>query len=279
MKGPITRKEFLATTTKSVAAASIGALGVSLIAANGDQVQRPITVSALQSVAWPWPYSKLDQDDVRKRAHKAYYDGGCGYGAFNAIITALVDAVGEPFTLMPPQVMYFAGGGGAGWGTLCGAINGSAVAISLVVDRANASAIIGELFGWYTQAQFPSDISNDYAAHHLFLINRYDKALKQTVSGSPLCHTSVSSWCTESGFKATAGERAERCARLTGDVAAKAVEMLNQFVDGRFRATFVPPRSVQDCLGCHDAAAIGNVNPTVKMDCQQCHKDNWDHLY
>lgn len=176
-------------------------------------------------------------------------------------------------------MMYYGGGGDAGWGTLCGALNGSAALINLVTDRTTANAIVGELFGWYTTVGFPSDTSNDYSVRHLFLVNRNDKPLIQTVSNTPLCHGSVSTWCTGSGFRSTSPERAERCARLTGDVAAKTVEMLNENADGVFRARFVPERSVSDCLGCHNSTSIANVNPTVKMDCQRCHKDNWDHLY
>ena len=175
-------------------------------------------------------------------------------------------------------MMYFGGGGGAGWGTLCGALNGAGAAISLVVDRASASGIISELFGWYTTALFPSDVSNDYAVQHAFLVNRNDKALKQTSSTTPLCHGSVSKWCTESGYKASSAERAERCARLTGDTMAKAVEMLNQFAEGRFTATFVPVKAVSECMTCHDAT-YGHVISTVKMDCRQCHNDTWDHLF
>ena len=89
----------------------------------------------------------------------------------------------------------------------------------------------------------------------------------------------VSAWCSDAFFKSNSPERAERCARLTGDVIAQTVEMLNQFTDGRFRATFVPPQAVTGCMGCHDAPAYGHVISTVKMDCRQCHNDTWDHLF
>lgn len=280
MSERLSRKEFLDTTARTAIGVSIGALGGSLLAAGVDQVrQQPITAqAAAQGYPWPWPYKKLDPEDIRKRGHKFYYDGGCGYGAFNALVSALAEAVGEPFTLMPPQMLYFGGGGGAGWGTLCGALNGAGAAISLVVDRSNASSLISELFGWYTTALFPSDTSNNYAVQKAFLVNRNDKALKQTISSTPLCHGSVSKWCTESFYKSSSPERAERCARLTGDTAARAVELLNQFADGQFRASFAPVRAVSECMTCHDAT-YGHVISTMKMDCRQCHNDTWDHLW
>lgn len=278
MKGQITRKEFLIGTTSVVAAASLGAVGVSAIEAGTGQSLLAGGIANAAPTPWPWKYKTLDREDVRKRAHKAYHDGGCCYGAFHGLNSALADAVGEPFSLVPSQMFYYGGGGGAGWGTLCGALNGAAALISLVVDRANASALISELFGWYTEVEFPSDISNDYAQQHLFLVSKYDKPLMKTVSGSTLCHASVSRWCTASGIKAGALERSERCARLTADTAAKAVDLMNAFFAGQFKAAFVPPKSVTGCMGCH-GSAIANVQSGVKMECTQCHQDNWEHLY
>lgn len=281
MKDQITRKEFLDTTARSAVAASLGLFGGSLVAtAAAQERQVPITANvATPAYPWPWPYTRLDPEDLRKRGHKGYYDGACAYGAFHAIVGSLAEKIGEPFTLVPTQMLYFGSGGGAGWGTLCGALNGAAAAISLVLNRANAASVVSELFGWYTAVKLPTDISNDYAVRRVFLVNRNDKELTQTISSTPLCHGSVSKWCTETRLKVTSPERSERCARLTGDTTARAVELLNDFFDGQFRAAFVPPKSVTECMTCHDATALGHVHSTNKMDCKQCHDDNWDHLW
>ena len=45
---------------------------------------------------WPWPHATLDVEEVRKRGHFYYYEGGCMYGAASALVTSLVDAVGYP---------------------------------------------------------------------------------------------------------------------------------------------------------------------------------------
>lgn len=276
----ISRKEFISGTTKTIVAVSACAAGASAMGVATGQLGQAGTVNKAADAAptWPFPYKALDPEDIRKRAHKFYYDGGCGYGAFNAMVGALQEAVGAPYTGIPTQMLYFGSGGGAGWGTLCGALNGAAAAISVILDRTSASAMIGELFGWYTTASLPSDISNDYAVRQAFLVNRNTNALKQTQPGTPLCHGSVSSWCTLSGYKATDPERAERCARLTGDVAAKAVEMLNAASQGAFKPAFVPAKVVAECQTCHSTGTINNVQSGVKMSCPTCHR-KWDHLY
>lgn len=104
MKEGLTRKQFLDTAARSAVAASVGAFGATLASAATQQPRQvPITVpAAARAYSWPWPYVKLDPEDVRKRAHRDFYAGGCCYGAFNAIVSALAEKVGEPFTLLPP---------------------------------------------------------------------------------------------------------------------------------------------------------------------------------
>lgn len=278
MSEQISRKQFLSATTKSVVAVSACAATVSAIAAHAQTGPAGV-VSNAAAPPWPWPYTALDPEDIRKQAHKFYYDGGCCYGAFHAIVTALSEKVGAPYTNVPTQMMYYGGGGAAGWGTLCGALNGAAAAISIVVDRANANVMIGELFGWSTKAQFPSDVSNNLAVQKAFLVNRIDRALKQTVPNSVLCHASVSTWCSQAGANSGSADRAERCARLTGDIAAKTVEMLNDFAAKNFKASYAASQNVTFCQGCHGPTGhIGNVQSGVKMECTMCHRP-FDHLY
>jgi hypothetical protein len=275
MKRQITRKEFLASTI----AASAGVFAGSVVTASAQQGRAGmVDQAAAAPPPWPWPYVALDVEEGRKRGHQYYYDGGCAYGAFHALVMLLREAVGEPYTSVPTQMMYYGGGGAAGWGTLCGSVNGAAAAISLVVDRATATSIVNELFGWYTTAPFPTDVSNDYAIRRAFYVNRHDKALLQTVAGSVLCHASVTTWCTAAGVKSSAPERAERCARVTGDCVARTIQLLNAYFAAQFKPSFVAPASVAACMGCH-GTAIGNVLSSTKQDCGQCHKPHWDHRY
>jgi len=226
----------------------------------------------------PWKYVALDVETTRKLGHKGYYEGECCLGALSAILPQLVEKVGYPFDQFPAAVIRFGAGGMAGWSTTCGALVGSSVAISLVVDPKDVNTLVNELFGWYTQTAFPSDLSNQYGSTKQFLVAadklKSDKVLAQSVSKSPLCHVSVTEWCKASQMASGSPERAERCARLTGDVAAHAVELLNAYFAGAFTASYKPSAEAQACTTCHTIGtnyAAGNFT-RGKGECLSCHQ-------
>lgn len=70
----------------------------------------------------------------------------CCAGVFCAITSALATAIGEPWTSLPMVIMLFGRGGGVGWGSLCGCLNGGAALISLVATKANSVPLITELW-------------------------------------------------------------------------------------------------------------------------------------
>ncbi len=259
----ITRKKFFEDTLKYTAGAVVGVAGFGAFRACTDP-------SELQTGSWPWSYSKLDPETARKLGHDNFYKMGCCYGTFAGIILQLRDKIGEPFASLPLEMMSYGGGGVKGWGTLCGTLNAAAAAISLVRDGQASTPIINELMGWYTEALLPEEKSNQYAESGEFAVDKGIKTLAQNQSGSPLCHISVTKWCRESGFDIGSPEQKERCARVAGDVAAKAVRLLNAQEDGQFKAAYVMPASTAECLDCHgpekEVACVEH-----KMLCVQCH--------
>lgn len=261
----LTRRGFL-TGVGGVAAGvaagiAVGGIGVSS------------ALAAPEAGVWPMPYAKLDPDEVRKLGHLGYYEGECCQGAFSAILGSLQKKVGAPFTGVPIRMMGYGTGGVAGWCTLCGAVNGSCAALTLVTE--NYMAITNELLLWYTQNLFPSEKANSLAVNHQYLVDKYksDKALPQSAPGSPLCHVNVSRWCKEHGYASGSSERSERCARITGDVAAYAVELLNADLDGKFVPTHKFSDEVEGCRTCHKKGKdfeAGNWT-RGKMECGDCH--------
>ncbi len=255
----VTRREFLAGAGGFAAGAAVGAM------LGGSALSLVPAVRAAEAVPnGPWPYVKLDPEVVRKKGYDLYWQGGCMYGAGAAIIEALREKVGSPYSLFPVDMLRYGAGGTAGWGTLCGALNGSCAAINLVTPNADVAKLCGELLGWYGEQPFPSKAHDAYAKF---------KDQKQSMAHSPLCHASVSDWCAASGFKEGSTERKDRCAKLTGDVAAKAVELLNAYADGKFTALFQPTDQTTACMGCHIGPKSTLENSLTKMDCTPCHGD------
>lgn len=224
---------------------------------------------------WPAPYSKLDVETVRKRGHAAFYSGDCCYGAFHSIVESLAEAVGEPFTSFPTDMMRYGKGGMYGYGTLCGALNGASAAIQLVTDEETAAKVITELLNWYAKEPLPTDTANQYAVDHEYLVDelKAEGALHQNVAGNVLCHISVSKWSQEAGFASGSEERKERCARLSGDVAAKAVELLNAVHDESFEPALLSLGEEAGCMACHKPGLnfSGGNFTQGKMDCTTCH--------
>ncbi len=280
MKRNLSRKEFFKTTAKYTAGAAAGITGLNLIS--------PTKMNAYGTTDWPLPYTKLDVEQCRKDAHDLFWlGGGCGFAGFAGIVNPLqaLAQSSDPIMGVPTEMFKYMAGGVAGWGTLCGALNGASAAICLVTGSTtepNYSALINELLGWYTQTALPTDTSNIYGSTSSYLENRLTDVLPQNQSGgSSLCHISVSSWCEaakndttytgETGVGSTA--RKERCARLTGDVVAYAVQILNDAHDGVFKTQYVAPISIATCNTCHGSSGI-EANVSSKMECSMCHGDD-----
>ena len=222
----------------------------------------------------PLPYKSLDPEAAALLAHKGYYDGECSYAAYYAIMTLLRETVGGPYNQIPTRTMRFGGAGVAGWGTLCGALNGSCAAISTVVPNADISKVTNELLFWYSNAVLPTDESNKLGAEGKFTKTTIDYPkvkLYQSTSHSPLCHASLSQWCVGANIEKTDPKRLERCARVSADTARKAVQLLNAYFDGSFKPVATIDESSAACLSCHEP-----YTGQVKMTCSSCHEPHPD---
>lgn len=154
-----------------------------------------------KAAGFPWPYHKLDPDAVAERAYKGFLTGHCMYGSFYGIIGELADKYGAPYNSFPFMMMKIGAGGVADWASLCGALNGPALAISLLSSE--PKPLVDELFNWYQIEPLP-----DYKPKQKVRVDITTKS----VSHSPLCHASVSRWCEKANVKAFSLERDERCA-------------------------------------------------------------------
>ncbi len=253
-----TRRDFLRNAGFCGAATGVGlsgGLGLSGSSIAATQAQHP----------FGYPESGLNVEGTRELGHGGFQgitlaDGtshaGCAFGTFNAIIGQLAEKVGEPYTNIPVQMMDWAGAGVVGFGTLCGTLNGAAAAMGLICSGSDARAFVSDLLTWYSETELPTNL---YAP---------TGELPQSRADSNLCHVSLTRWCRASGYASGSPERVERCSRLAGDVAAKAVEMLNSAALG-----LQVPSEKTVCRACHymgPTYAAGQFTHG-EMNCLTCH--------
>jgi hypothetical protein len=175
---------------------------------------------------------------------------------FDPVVRGVAARLGAPYTAFPFAMFAYGSGGVAGWGTLCGALNGAAAAFALLSPQ--PVPLIAALFTWYEREALPDNLP---AGLHFPNV--------PAVAASVLCHASIAHWCKASGKRNNSPERAERCAALSGSVARKAVTLLNAQVGGRPTVPAPDPATV-GCLGCHGAqGTLGNA--AGRMSCAPCH--------
>jgi len=268
------RREFLSKVGRVGAVAGVGALMLPSGGCSDDAVATPDPL-----MQWPLQYAPLTEARVRELAYYTFYNGGCCYGAFEAIVAAMREEVGAPFDLIPTDMMRFGGGGVAGFGSLCGTLNGAAAAINLMFPNSEANPLISELLSWYAATPLPTSETNAYAMNSPTLpegkTQLFAGDLGQSVSGGNLCHMSVTNWSRATGFGSGSAERKERCARLTADIAVKAMQLMTAQFNGTFTAVQTLPRDNVNCSTCHKEGTDPDYGEFTngKMDCGICHVD------
>ncbi|WP_258360905.1 C-GCAxxG-C-C family protein [Moorella sulfitireducens (nom. illeg.)] len=185
---------------------------------NGERVTVPSPQgTGLVVPPLPWPYKKLDPEVVRRRGYELCFEAdNCMYGSGAALLLTLQEEIGFPYTCIPADMFRYGAGGGVGWGSLCGALNGSGAIIALVCK--DYFKVFRELIIWYTGFAFPSDKHEAYC--------KYETRVR-TVAYSPLCSDSLFKWGAETKESIRSEIQKDRCSKVVGDTAAKTVEMLN----------------------------------------------------
>jgi len=198
---------------------------------------------------FPWGYKKIDPARAGRIAYEGWYKNFCCYGAASGILAPLQHDIGDPYTRFPLEATIWGHGGAAGWGSLCGSLNGAGMAISLIAGHAGEQ-IINDVIAWYAKTKLPIYKPANPRAEFT-QINK---------SRSALCHISVGKWMRKEGVVFESPQRWERCARITADVAVKTVELLNDWVDGKYKIT----RRDQ----------VRMYHMPTENNCKQCHGSN-----
>lgn len=263
----ISRRKAIGAAGLAVGAFLSGRFSVSAVEATGSEKK-------VEGDAVVWKPVKLDPQKVAARAYELYPKGSCMYAAFTSICLSMGEATAQVNPALskallnfPCQMMQYGHSGMGGQGTLCGAINGACALFGLFIpERSKVDTLAAELCGYYETAKLP-----------LFKPEKSTfEPMAQSVSHSVLCHISQTSWCKASGQSPFSDFRSERCKRLTADIAAKAVEILNRYVENEktvFKTVNTAQKSCTDCHGKKGPAA----NISAKMNCLPCHDDLEEH--
>jgi len=213
-------------------------------------------------------YAQLNPETTAEIAYEHYSKGSCMYAIVSSVISQLAEKIGEPYASIPLQMFKYGHGGVGGYGSLCGAINGAAALIGLLItDKHVQDNIIADVFQWYEKTPLP-----------VFkpLNAKFDFSLPSVASNSVLCHASNTNWCNKSGYNINSDERKERCRRLTADVAKRLTIALNNFFNDSYITNTENNLETGGCLECHGKEGKLK-NSAVKMNCNPCHTESFGH--
>lgn len=219
----------------------------------------------------------FDKAAIKENSYQLYWVGGCGHGAYKAIMQELAQKVGAPFNLLSLDQAIYMGGGIAGYGSICGAINGGLLAInSIVAEPAVRSAMMIDLMRWYEGNSFPAyvptTINAAEAGKTKLDFSAANIAKLQVVPHNHLCHASRSQWCQMNGVPASSPDLSARCGRLTADVTGKVVDQLTAYLSsGSYTAAAIDSASAQ-CGACHTPTTTSK-SVASGMRCDSCHSD------
>ncbi|WP_456434215.1 hypothetical protein [Thermosulfuriphilus sp.] len=196
-------------------------------------------------------YAKLDLDEVGRIAYENYFKRWCTSTVLAGLVEPLRKKVGGPWKDFPIDAYRWGHGGLAGWGALCGTLPGAGIVIGLVTrDTDTAEAMVNDLAFYYSYTELPS-----YTPKKILKAEIH----QMTIAKTPVCHISVGRWMASEGVGFLTPERAERCARLSANIAMEAARMLNEWVEGKYKPRHRPLfnlvengiTSQNNCTDCH----------------------------
>jgi len=207
-----------------------------------------------------YKYKKLNVNEVGQITYDNYFKRWCCSSVLAGLVEPLKKTVGGTWKNFPIDAYKWAHGGFAGWGTLCGALTGAGIFIGLVVkDTDIAEAMTNDLAFYYAYTELPSFTPKKILKSEI---------KHKTIAGTPICHISVGRWMRAEGVGFLTNARAERCARLSANIAMEAARMLNEWIEnGKYRAKHTPLFNVvsngitsqHNCMDCH-----GNFVPSAR---------------
>ncbi len=240
----LSRRDVIIGGGKAAASVAAGAAVLSVLGG-------PKTAEAY-TYASKYRYKKLNLQEVGEVTYENYFKRWCTSSVLAGLVGALRKTeVGGDWKDFPIDAYRWGHGGMAGWGALCGTMPGAGVVIGLTTkDTDTAEQMVNDLAFYYSYTELPQftpTAKPRAEIHHM------------TMAGTPVCHISIGRWMRAEGVGFLTDARAERCARVSANVAIEAARMLNDWADGKY----VPKHkqlynvlangitSQNNCMDCH----------------------------
>jgi len=271
----MSRRKFLVGAGTVVGAAGLTGLGINKYAGEAQ--------AAGSAIPWPYPASPADQPNpeaVARKAFEIYFGGrGCAEAVWGSFVETLaaIPANAGTWATLPNNIFRFGGGGIAGWGTICGTLNGAAAMLGMLVSTgAHRVTLTDAVFQYYATTALPTNNAYLSTQGQLGSLGAWTPAtlpqnnVPTSVADSPLCHSSLVQWTMATGIKDASPGQRDRCGKACFDVARKTIEILNTYFELASAPGVALDPSVAACGACHKTYT------GAKMACGSCHDNTTD---
>lgn len=279
----MSRRRFLAGTGTVVGAAAVSWL---VLAKEPDAAE-----AAGAAIPWPYPTAPAEQPDpeaVARRAWEIYFKSGCAEAVWYSCVEALAAITPDPWGTLPTNMFRYGGGGIAGWGTICGTLNGAAAFISMCVGQnidpvsgqnvwTHRNNLINGVFQYYCTTPLPTNAAYKSSQGVLGSLGAWSPATlplanaPTSTADSPLCHSSLVQWTMTTGYADQGPFQKDRCGKACFDIAFKTISLLNTYFELASAPSVALDPSVAACGACHKTYT------GAKMACGSCHDETVDH--
>ncbi len=282
----MSRRKFLVGAGTVVGAASLAGVGLAKSPSEA--------MAAGAAIPWPYPSDPAEQPDpeaVARGAFDIYFKSGCAEAVWGGCVAALAAITPSgTWDTLPTNIFRYGGGGVAGWGTLCGTLNGAAAFISMAVGQnladdgvtktwAHRNNLINGVFQYYAETPLPTNDAYKSTQGALGLpawtpapVNGYSviENAPTSTANSPLCHSSLVQWTMTTGAADGSPLQRDRCGKACFDVTHKTIELLNKYFELASAPSVPLDPSVAACGACHKTYT------GAKMACGSCHDNTPD---
>ena len=280
-----TRRQMLITAGMSLAAFGAGTQVNGKTTAEGTVLDFSGIPAEIMESEGGWKYLPIDPKKAADDSYALFMEGACHYASFRAIVTNVAQTLlatgnekdamyARNYLTFPFYMMVYGQAGLAFYGSLCGAVNGCAAALSVFVpNREDKFAMLRDLAVYHEETPLPIYVPRGTDSEKIM----------PNPAKSILCHVALKNWANSN--KATVDQRVERCKRLTSDMVIRTVELLNEYHTARQKAdadvkNFAPLMSLaaltpetQSCVECHSLSQSRNTGVIGRMNCTTCHSD------